>query len=105
MFTFNISLNDVAPVDPILFSVFKQTNKQKKDNKNVKSKTSQEIPLIFSFVSVVFIFKESHRDSVPVSPISLPVEKNVNKVFGYTLQSLFLFTSQTETDEFCVYLQ
>ena len=75
VFDFNDSLNDVAPVSPMLFPVDVLRNE--------KSELLMDVFGVFfllsslhkeSFVSVVFDFNESLSDVVPVSPMLFPVD-------------------------------
>ena len=72
---FNASLNDVAPVSSILFSVDLMRME--------KSGLLMDVicvlfllssPARFSFVSVVFDFNASLNDAAPLSPILFPVD-------------------------------
>ena len=75
MFDFNASLNDFAPVSPMLLSVNVMRNE--------KSELLMDALCVFfllsslyrlSSVSVVFDFNASLSDFAPVSPILLTVE-------------------------------
>ena len=72
---FNVSLNDVVPVSPILLSVVVMRNE--------KSELLMDVLCAFfllsslirsSSVSVVFDFSDSLNDVAPVPPISFAVE-------------------------------
>ena len=74
VFDFNDSLNDVAPVSPILSPVFAKRNE--------KSALLMDVFCVFfllssrlksNAVSVVFDFNDSLNDVAPVSPTLLPV--------------------------------
>ena len=73
-FDFSASLNDVAPVSPMIFSV---------DIIKIKTCLLMDAicvlsllcsPLRMSFVSVVFDFNASLNDAAPVSPMLLTVD-------------------------------
>ena len=74
VFDFNVSLNDVAPVSPILLSV----DANRKERVNCLWISLCVFFLLSSLfksssVSVVFDFNDSLNDIAPVSPIALPV--------------------------------
>ena len=76
VFDFNVSLNDVAPVFPILLPVNVRRNERSELLMDVFCVSSF---LLFSlprssFVSVVFDFSASLNDVAPVSPMLLPVD-------------------------------
>ena len=81
MFDFSDSLNDVAPVSPMLLSVDVMRNR--------KSELFMDVFCVFiplssphklSSVSVVFDFSASPNDFAPVSPILLSVDETRKKV-------------------------
>ena len=76
MFDFNDSLNDVAPVSLMPFSVDKYVIEEDLfvDECVLCVFFLLSSPLRSSFVSVVFDFSASLNDAAPVSPISLPVD-------------------------------
>ena len=108
MFDFNASLNDVAPVSPMLLSVDVKRNE--------KSELFLDDICVFfllyvlhrlSFVSVVFDFSASINDVAPVSHMSLSVDENEKKrkerIASRCLLCLsFVFTTQIEFGECCV---
>ena len=75
VFDFNASLNDVAPLSPILLSVYLM--RMKKVNQWWTSFMCCFSPIKSSLVSVVLIFNASLNDVAPVSPMKLTV-KNMN---------------------------
>ena len=77
VFDFNNSLNDVAPVSPMLFTVDVKRNEKSELLMDVICVSSFFLysPLRSSFVSVVFDFNDSANDVVPVSPILFPVDE------------------------------
>ena len=87
-FDFNASLNDVAPLSPILFPVYLMRIEQ-----NYLLMVSICVLLLLSShhrsssVSVVFDFNASLNDVAPVSQILLPIDaiqhKNVNLFCSY----------------------
>ena len=105
VFDFNASLNDVAPVFPILLPV-DMMNKGKERIAGgfllcVFLLSSQ---LRLSSVSVVFDFNDSLNDAAPLSPImfTVYVTRVGNKQFVDTTCMLFVFTLQNEFCECCV---
>ena len=75
VFDFNASLNDVAPVSPILFPVGLMRMEKSgllMDAICVLLLLSSQLRR--SFVSVVFDFNASLNDVAPVSPILFPVD-------------------------------
>ena len=79
MFDFNDSLNDVAPVTPMLLSV----DAMKKEIMIYRWISFVCLllysPHRLSSVSVVFDFNDSLNDVAPVSPISLSVDVKRNE--------------------------
>ena len=63
MFDFNASLNAVAPVYPIWFSVY---HKRKMKGFHLSAFLYSKLPR-YSFVSVLFDFNESLNDVAPLS--------------------------------------
>ena len=76
VFDFSDSLNDVAPVSPILLSVDMKRNEKSELLVDVFlcSFFLLSSPLRQSSVSVVFDFNDSLNDVAPVSPMLLPVD-------------------------------
>ena len=99
MFDFNDSLNDVAPVSPILLPVDMK--------KNRKSELLMDAiwvsfflfssPLRLSFVSVVFNFNASLNDVAPVSLMSLSVNVKRNE------KSVLLMDAICVSSFFCLH--
>ena len=74
MFDFNDSLNDVAPVSPMLLSVDKRKRKEGfADGYLLCVFFCLPSHIRLSSMSVVFDFNASPNDVAPVSPISLTV--------------------------------
>ena len=74
-FDFSVSLNDVAPVSPILLSVDLMRIEKSGSLMNVIYVLFLLYsPPILSFVSAVFVFNASLNDVAPVSPILLSVD-------------------------------
>ena len=74
VFDFNASLNDVAPLSPMLFPVYLMTMKKWMiDGCHLCVALLCSQPRL-SFVSVVFDLNVSLNDVAPVSPMLLPVE-------------------------------
>ena len=76
VFDFNDSLNDVAPVSPMLLPVVVKINEKSgllMDFICVFFLLSS--PLRLSFVSVVFDFSDSLNDVAPVSPMSFTINQ------------------------------
>ena len=106
VFDFNASLNDFAPVSPMLLSV--------DANRKGKSELLMDVFCIFllssqprlSSVSVVFDFSVSLNDVVPIYPILLSVhmnEKEKSEMLMYVFGVFFfVFTPQIEFSECCV---
>ena len=96
VFDFNASLNDVAPVSPILFTVdFMRMEKSGllMDAICVLFLSSH---VRFSVLSVVFDFNASLNDVAPVSPILFPVELMKTEKSGLLMDAicvLFLLSS------------
>ena len=107
VFDFNDSLNDVAPVSPILFPV------------DVKIKEKSDLlmdvfcvsfflwysPIRLSVVSVVFDFSASLNDVAPLSPMLLSVDvmRNGNsELLMDVFWAPFVFTIKIEFGECCV---
>ena len=111
VFDFNDSLNDFAPVSPILLSV----DLMRKGKEWIVDRCLLCVffllssPLRLSWVSVVFDFNAPLNDVVPLSPIQLPVdEKRKGKselLMDVFCLSSFVFTSQIEFRECCVWFQ
>ena len=75
VFDFNASLNDVAPLSPMLFPVCLMRTEKRRllmDAICVLFLLSSQLRL--SSVSVVFDINASPNDVAPLSPISLPVD-------------------------------
>ena len=82
VFDFNDSLNDVAPVSPMLLAVDVKRNEKSELLMDAICVSSFFLssPLRLSSVSVVFVFNDSLNDVTPVSPTSLSVgEKGKEK--------------------------
>ena len=106
VFDFNDSLNNVAPLSPILFPVDVMRNE--------KSELLVFVfcvffllssPLRLSFLGVVFDFSASLNDVAPVSPILLPVyvmRKGKSELLMDVFCVSFVFTFQIEYNECCV---
>ena len=73
VFDFNDSLNDVAPVSPIMFSVDMNRNRKSELLMDAFCAFLLPPPLRLSSVSAVFDFSASLNDVAPVSPILLSV--------------------------------
>ena len=104
MFDFNASLNDVAPVSPILLSVIVL----RMEKSGLLMDAIFVLFLLFShlrwsFMSVVFDFNASPNDVAPVSPILLSVLLLVLKKSGLLIDFIcvvsFVFTTQIEFSE------
>ena len=74
VFNLNASLNDVAPVSPILLTVDVIRIEESELLVDVFFMSLSSSLLILSFLSVVFDFNASLNDFAPVSPILLPVD-------------------------------
>ena len=76
VFDFNDSLNDVAPMSPILFPVDMKINEKSELLMDVIYVSSffLSLPLRLSSVSDVFDFNDSLNDIAPVSPMLFPVD-------------------------------
>ena len=97
MFDFNASLNDVAPVSPILLSVDMMRMEKSELLMDVFCVSSFFLssPPRSSAVSVVFDFNDSLNDVAPVSPILFPVgmkrkEKSELLMDVFCVSSFFL---------------
>ena len=76
MFDFNTSLNDFAPLSPILLSVVVQRKEKSEVLMDVFCVFFLlSLPLRLSSVSVVFNFNASLNDVTPVSLMSLSVDE------------------------------
>ena len=73
-FDFNASVNEVAPVYPILLSVDMMRKEKSELLMNVFCVPFFSSPHKSSSVSVVFVFNDSLNDDAPVSPILFPVD-------------------------------
>ena len=76
VFDFNASLNDVAPVHPMLLAVYER-NEKSELLMDVFCLLSFVSPLRSSLVSVVFDFNDSLNDVTPVPPVLFPVYEKV----------------------------
>ena len=76
VFDFNDSLNDVAPVSPILFPVIRREKEKSHLLMNVVCVSSfiWYSPIRLSLVSVVFDFNDSLNDVAPLPLILFPVD-------------------------------
>ena len=108
VFDFNDSLNDVAPISPILFPVYAMRKKWIVDE-CLSCIFFLLFPLlILSWVSVVFDFNDSLNDAAPVSPMSFPVYA-IWKGKGEWLMGVFrvflsfVFTTKIKICECCVW--
>ena len=106
VFDFSASLNDFAPVSPILFLFMPSERKSEPLWMSFVCLLLSSRPRL-SLVSVVFDFNDSLNDAVPVSPILLSVDVKRNEksellmdVFLCLLS--FVFTTQIELSECCV---
>ena len=108
VFDFNASLNDVAPVSPILLSVdlMRMEKEWIVDGCHLCVVSFCVLPPRSSFASVVFDFNASLNDVAPVFPMSLSVDLMRMKewiVDGYHFCVVsFVFTTQIEFSECCV---
>ena len=97
VFDFNASLNDVAPVSPILLPVdFYENEKEWIVDGCCLCVVSLCLQLRLSSVSVVFIFNESLNDVAPFSPMMLPVylmKMKKNRLLMDDIYVLFLLFS------------
>ena len=106
VFDFSASLNDVAPVPPILFPV--GVNRKEKSDLPIDvfcmSSFFLSLLLRLRAVSVVFDFNDSLNDVAPVSPILFSVDVKINEK-SESLMCLFVcilssvFTTQIEFSE------
>ena len=75
VFDFNASLNDVAPVSPILFPVdLMEMEKSGSLIDTICALLLLSSQFRLSFVSIVFDFNASLSDVAPLSPISFSVD-------------------------------
>ena len=97
VFDFNTSLNDFAPLSPILLAVvFMRMEEWIVDDRHL-CVVSFVLPKSLSLVSVVFDFNTSLNDVVPLSPIMLTVGLKIMEKTGLLVDAiyvLFLWFSQ-----------
>ena len=91
VFDFNASLNDVAPLFPMLFSVYLM----KVENSDLLLDVICVLfllssPLRLSSVSVAFDFNASPNDVAPVSPIQFPVDLMRMEKSGLLMDAIYV---------------
>ena len=100
--TLSASLNDVAPLFPTSFPVYREWKKH--EHFHVFCVCLQ---LKSSLVSVVFVFNDSLNDFIPVSPIQLSVMWTSTRWWEEWLkcECCCHFTPKTEFSKCCIYFQ